>query len=125
VVSLDEPVDLLAGGGEEHPVPGLAGADPQPDRQMGLPRCPAGREKITFSPGADESKVPRWVTWSRRGLDQSRTPQGSCGLGIGRLDATLSAVRVTSCHLARVTRELVNFSCRTVVSIQLPSTTLC
>jgi hypothetical protein len=30
-VGVGEPVDPLAGGGEQHPVPGLAAADGQPD----------------------------------------------------------------------------------------------
>jgi hypothetical protein len=64
VVGLGEPVDPLAGGGEQHPVPGLAGADPQPDRQMGLPGA-GGPRKITFSRAATKSTVPRWATWSR------------------------------------------------------------
>jgi hypothetical protein len=35
-VRLGEPGDPLRGGGEQHPVASLAGADPKPDRQVGL-----------------------------------------------------------------------------------------
>ena len=36
VVGVGEPGDPFGGGGEQDPVPGLAGADRQPDRQVGL-----------------------------------------------------------------------------------------
>src|ERR1700751_4089077 len=36
VVGLGEPGDPFGGGGEQYPVPGLAGADGQPDGQVGL-----------------------------------------------------------------------------------------
>jgi hypothetical protein len=36
-VGVGEPVDPLAGGGEQHPVPGLAAADGQPDCQVCFP----------------------------------------------------------------------------------------
>ena len=31
--------DPFRGGGKQHPVPGLAGADAQPDREVGSCRC--------------------------------------------------------------------------------------
>jgi hypothetical protein len=36
VVGVGEPVDPLRGGGEQDPMPGLAGPHRQPDGQMGL-----------------------------------------------------------------------------------------
>jgi hypothetical protein len=36
-VCVGEPVDPLAGGGEQHPMPGLAAADRESDPQVGLP----------------------------------------------------------------------------------------
>ena len=36
VVGVGEAVDPLAGGGEQRPVPGLAAADAEPDRQVGF-----------------------------------------------------------------------------------------
>ena len=64
VVGLGEPVDPLGGGGEQHPVPGLAGPDAQPGREMGLPGS-GGPRKITFSLPVTKSKVPRCRIRSR------------------------------------------------------------
>jgi hypothetical protein len=52
-VGAGEPVDPLACGGEQDPVPGLAGADREPGGQVGL--AGAGRaEEDDVVPGGDE-----------------------------------------------------------------------
>ena len=48
VVGVGEPVDPLGGGGEQDPVPGLAGADRQAGREVGLP-VPGGPRNTTLS----------------------------------------------------------------------------
>jgi hypothetical protein len=44
VVSVGESGDPFGGGGEQHPVPGLAGADAQPDGEHGLARSRRAEE---------------------------------------------------------------------------------
>jgi hypothetical protein len=46
VVGVGEPGDPFGCGREQHPVPGLAGADRQPDRQVRLAGCRAGRGSL-------------------------------------------------------------------------------
>jgi len=53
VVGFGEAGDPLRGGGERDPVPGLAGADPEPDGQVGF--AGAGwAEEDHVVPGGDE-----------------------------------------------------------------------
>jgi hypothetical protein len=58
VVGRGETVDPSRGGGERDAVSSLAGADPQPDRQVRL-AVPGGPRKTTFCLEAMKSSVPR------------------------------------------------------------------
>jgi hypothetical protein len=51
VVGGGEPVDPLGGGGEQHPVPGLASPNRQPDRQMGLAGAGRAEEHHVLASG--------------------------------------------------------------------------
>ena len=64
VVGVGEPGDPFGGGGEQDPVPGLAGADAQPDRQHRL-ACPGRPEEHHVLLAVTKSRVPRWAMVSR------------------------------------------------------------
>jgi hypothetical protein len=102
VVGGGESVDPLAGGGEQHPVPGLARVDGQPDREVGL--AGAGRsEEHHVLPAGDEvqgAQVSKGVAFQPAGVVEVELLQGLAGGESGGADAALAAVGLPCGDLA-------------------------
>jgi hypothetical protein len=100
-VRLGDGLDPVRGGGEQHPVSGLAGPDRQPDRELGF--AGAGwSEEDDFILVGDEINVPRWAMRSRSeaaGVDEVELLQRLSGKEVRVADAALTAVRFPGSHL--------------------------
>jgi hypothetical protein len=94
VVGFGEAGDPFGGGGEQHPVPGLAGPDGQPDRQVGL--TGAGRaEEDHVVAGGDEvqgAQVGDGVAFEGAGVVEVELLQALAGGEPRRPDAPFPAV---------------------------------
>ncbi len=102
MVGVGEPGDPLGGGGEQDPVPGLAGPDRQADREMGL--AGAGRaEEHDVVAGGDEvqgAQVGDQVAAEAAGVVEIELFQGLAGGEPGGADASLAAVGLAGGDLA-------------------------
>ena len=86
VVGVGEPGDPFGGGGEQDPVPGLAGADRQPDREVGLAGAGWAEEHDVVA-GGDEvqgAQVGDGVAFEAAGVVEVELLQATCGPGSGR-----------------------------------------
>ena len=102
VVGGGEPVDPLAGGGEQHPVAALAGADREPAGEVGL-AVPGGPSRTTLSLAATKSRVPRWAMVSRlrpRAWSKPKSSKLFAGREPGGPDPALAAVGLADGNLA-------------------------
>ena len=102
VVGVGEPGDPLGGGGEQDPVPGLAGPDRQPDREVGL--AGAGRaEEHHVVLGGDEvqgAQVRDEVAFEAAGVVEVELLQRLAGREPGGADAAFAAVGLAGGDLA-------------------------
>jgi hypothetical protein len=102
VVGVGEPGDPVGGGGEGNPVPGLAGADRNADREVGL--AGAGRsEEDHVVLGGDEiqrAQVGDQVTLQSAGVVEVELLQALARGEAGSADAALPAVRLAGGDLA-------------------------
>jgi hypothetical protein len=97
VVSLSEPIDPLGGGGEQHPVPGLAGSDAQAGREVGLPGSGWAEEDHVLL-GGDEvqgAQVQDQVAFQPAGVVEVELLECFAAGEPGGADPPLAAVRVT------------------------------
>ena len=94
VVGVGEPCDPVGGGGEQDPVPGLAGPDRQADGEVGL--AGAGRaEEHHVVLGGDEvqgAQVRDEVAFEAAGVVEVELLQALAGREPGGADAALTAV---------------------------------
>ena len=102
MVGVGEPVDPFGGGGEQHPVPGLAGADREAGGQVGL--AGAGRaEEDHVLLGGDEvqgAQVGDQVAFQAAGVVEVELLQGLAGREPGGADPALAAVGLAGGDLA-------------------------
>jgi len=102
VVGGGEPVDPFAGGGEGDAVPGLAGADAEPDGEVGL--AGAGRaEEDDVVLGGDEvegAQVRDHVSFEGAGVVEVELLDALSGGEAGGADAAFPAVALAGGHLA-------------------------
>ena len=102
VVGVGQPVDPLAGGGEQDPVPGLAGAHRQTDREVGF--AGAGRaEEHDVVLGGDEvqgAEVGDEFAFEAAGVVEVELLERLAGGEPGRADAALAAVGLPGGDLA-------------------------
>ena len=102
VVGLGEPGDPLGGGGEQDAVPGLAGADSEPDGEVGL--AGAGRsEEDHVVPGGDEvqgAEVGDQVAGQSAGVVEVELLEGLARREPGSADPALAAVGIAGGDLA-------------------------
>src|SRR6266511_787872 len=87
--------DPLTRGGEQHPVPGLAGADRQPDGEVGFAGA-AWAEEHDVLPRGDEvqgAQVSDGVAFERAGVLEVELLDRLAGGEAGGADAAFSAVR--------------------------------
>ena len=102
VVGVGEPGDPLACGGEQDPVPGLAGADRQADGQVGLAGAGWAEEHHVL-PGGDEvqgAQVGDQVAFQAAGVVEVELLQALAGREPGGPDAALAAVGLPGGDLA-------------------------
>ena len=102
MVGVGEPVDPLGGGGEQDPVPGLAGADRQPDGQVGLAGAGWAEEDHVLL-GGDEvqgAQVGDQVAFEAAGVVEVELLQGLAGREPGGADPALAAVGLPGGDLA-------------------------
>jgi len=103
VVGLGEQVDPLRRGGEQDPVAGLAGADGQPDRQVGRAGAGWAEEDHVVFGGHDEvqrAEVGDGVTVEAAGMVEVELLQAFSGGEAGGADAALAAVGLAGGDLA-------------------------
>jgi hypothetical protein len=94
--------DPLGGGGERHPVAGLAGADAQADGQVGLAGA-GGAEEDHVVAGGDEvqgAQVRDRVAFEAAGVVEVELFQALAGREAGGADAALAAVGLAGGDLA-------------------------
>jgi hypothetical protein len=101
-VGLGQAGDPLGGGGELHPVAGLAGPDPQADGQMGL-AGPGWAQEDHVVAGGDEvqgAQVGDQVAFEAAGVVVVELLQALAGREAGVADAALAAVGFAGGDLA-------------------------
>jgi hypothetical protein len=97
----------LGGGGEQHPVPGLAGPDRQPGRQVGLAGAWWAEEHDVVA-GGDEvqgSQVGEGVAFEPAGVVEVELLEALAGGKAGGADASFAAVGLPGGDLALQTRH--------------------
>ena len=94
VVGGGEPVDPLAGGGEQHPVPGLAGADRQAGGEVGLAGAGRAEEHHVLFRGDEVqgAEVGDLVAFQAAGVVEVELLQALAGREPGGADPAFPAV---------------------------------
>ena len=101
-MGVGEPVDPLAGGGEQHPVSGLAGPDGQPDRQMRFAGAGRAEEDHVLLAGDEVqgAEVGDQVPFQPAGVVEVELLQALAGREPGGPDPAFAAVGVAGGDLA-------------------------
>lgn len=102
VVGAGEPIDPFGGGGEQDPVPGLAGADRDPGREVGLARA-ARSEEDHIVLGGDEiqgAEVGDDLAPEAAGMDEVEVLQRFAGGEAGGADPAFTDMGLAGSDLA-------------------------
>src|SRR5262249_50419757 len=102
VVGVGQAGDPLGGGGEQDPVPGLAGADGQPDRQVGLGGAGRGEghHGVVGGGGGGGAQVGDDLAFEPAGVVEVELFQALAGGEAGGADAAFAAVGLAGGDLA-------------------------
>lgn len=94
MVGFGEAGDPLGGGGEQGAVPGLAGADAEPDRQVGLagPGRPEEHHVLSRGDEVQGAEVGEGLALDRPLVGGVEVLEGLAGGEAGGADAALAAV---------------------------------
>ena len=97
-----EPVDPLGGGGEQDPVPGLAGPDAQPGGEVGLAGAGRAEEHPVVLSGDEVqgAQVRDHVAFEPAGVVEVELLEALASGEPGRADAALTAVGLSRGDLA-------------------------